>query len=171
MWDRRRARVGCRRRPGFAYFAKQCMSVQATDFSDAAVELLRRDARALELSERVTAALHDVRHPLPAADGRIGAVYPQRVLGMALAGTNPRRSGDRPRRRPTTASATHSRVLSQKFGERFRCSGACPGAESAVELPTQDSTASPRKCRGCNPAGLTGPVNRIRFRRIVRCVG
>lgn len=66
------------------YFARQGLSVQATDFSDAAVELLRRDARALELSERVTAALHDVRHPLPAADGRIGAVYAQRVLGMAL---------------------------------------------------------------------------------------
>jgi SAM-dependent methyltransferase len=66
------------------YFAKQGMSVQATDFSDAAVELLRLEAQRAELSERVTAALHDVRDPLPAADGRIGAVYAHRVLGMAL---------------------------------------------------------------------------------------
>jgi SAM-dependent methyltransferase len=66
------------------YFAKKGISVQATDFSDAAVELLRLEAQRAGLSEQVTAALHDVRDRLPSADGRIGAVYAHRVLGMAL---------------------------------------------------------------------------------------
>jgi SAM-dependent methyltransferase len=69
------------------HFARQGLSVHATDFCEAALDRLRRDARAAGLDDLVSATLHDVRDPLPPADGCVGAVYAHRLLGMALSRT------------------------------------------------------------------------------------
>jgi SAM-dependent methyltransferase len=66
------------------HFARHGLSVHATDFSDAALDRLRHDARRAGLDDLVSATLHDVRDPLPPADGCVGAVYAHRLLGMAL---------------------------------------------------------------------------------------
>jgi cyclopropane fatty-acyl-phospholipid synthase-like methyltransferase len=66
------------------YFARQGFSVHATDFSEAALNQLRLTAQHDGLDDRVTAALHDVRDPLPPADSTVGAVYANVLLNMAL---------------------------------------------------------------------------------------
>lgn len=66
------------------FFARQGFSVHATDFSEAALDQLRREARRAGLDDQVTAALHDIRDPLPPADATVGAVYANQVLSMAL---------------------------------------------------------------------------------------
>jgi NAD(P)-dependent dehydrogenase (short-subunit alcohol dehydrogenase family) len=66
------------------YLARQGFSVHATDFSETALHQLRLDAQRDGLDERVTAALHDVRDPLPPADRTVGAVYANLLLSMAL---------------------------------------------------------------------------------------
>jgi SAM-dependent methyltransferase len=66
------------------YLARQGFSVHATDFSEAALNQLRLEAQREGLDERVTAALHDVRDPLPPADATVGAVYANLLLNMAF---------------------------------------------------------------------------------------
>lgn len=66
------------------YLAGQGFSVHATDFSEAALDQLRLDAQREGLDDRVTAALHDVRDPLPPADATVGAVYANLLLNMAF---------------------------------------------------------------------------------------
>lgn len=66
------------------YLARQGFSVHATDFSESALGQLRLDAQREGLDDRVTAALHDVRDPLPPADATVGAVYANLLLNMAL---------------------------------------------------------------------------------------
>ncbi|GAA1567311.1 class I SAM-dependent methyltransferase [Kribbella sancticallisti] len=66
------------------YLARQGFSVHATDFSEAALSRLRLAAQRDGLDDRVTAALHDVRDPLPPADSTVGAVYANVVLNMAF---------------------------------------------------------------------------------------
>ncbi|TCM50042.1 class I SAM-dependent methyltransferase [Kribbella sp. VKM Ac-2568] len=66
------------------YLARQGFSVHATDFSEAALHQLRLDAQRDGLDDRVTAALHDVRDPLPPADATVGAVYANVLLNMAF---------------------------------------------------------------------------------------
>jgi cyclopropane fatty-acyl-phospholipid synthase-like methyltransferase len=66
------------------YLARQGFSVHATDFSESALNQLRLAARREGLDDRVTAALHDVRDPLPPADATVGAVYAHLLLNMAL---------------------------------------------------------------------------------------
>jgi SAM-dependent methyltransferase len=66
------------------YLARQGFSVHATDFSEAALNQLRLDAQREGLDDRVTAALHDVRDPLPPADATVGAVYANVLLNMAF---------------------------------------------------------------------------------------
>ncbi|TWD83799.1 methyltransferase family protein [Kribbella amoyensis] len=66
------------------YLARQGFSVHATDFSESALDQLRREAQAEGLDDRVTAALHDVRDPLPPADGTVNAVYANLLLNMAF---------------------------------------------------------------------------------------
>jgi SAM-dependent methyltransferase len=66
------------------YLAGQGFSVHATDFSDVALDQLRADAQRNGLDDRVTAALHDVRDPLPLATDTVGAVYANLLLSMAL---------------------------------------------------------------------------------------
>jgi cyclopropane fatty-acyl-phospholipid synthase-like methyltransferase len=66
------------------YLARQGFSVHATDFSEAALEQLRLEAQREGLDDRVTAALHDVRDPLPPADATVNAVYANVLLNMAF---------------------------------------------------------------------------------------
>jgi SAM-dependent methyltransferase len=66
------------------YFARQGFSVHATDFSAVALDQLRVAAREAGLDDSVTAALHDVRDPLPLADATVDAVFANQLLSMAL---------------------------------------------------------------------------------------
>jgi SAM-dependent methyltransferase len=66
------------------FLAGQGFSVHATDFSESALNQLRLDARRRGLDDRVTAALHDVRDPLPPANATVDAVYANLLLNMAL---------------------------------------------------------------------------------------
>lgn len=66
------------------YFARQGFSVHATDFSETALDQLRLAAQRDGLDDRVTAALHDVRDPLPPADGTVNSVFANQLLSMAL---------------------------------------------------------------------------------------
>ncbi|MEV6286916.1 class I SAM-dependent methyltransferase [Kribbella sp. NPDC051770] len=69
------------------YLARQGFSVHATDFSESALHQLRLDAQRDGLDDRVTAALHDVRDPLPPADATVNAVYANLLLNMAFTRT------------------------------------------------------------------------------------
>ncbi|MEU4193880.1 class I SAM-dependent methyltransferase [Kribbella sp. NPDC026611] len=66
------------------FLARQGFSVHATDFSDAALDQLRHEAQREGLDDRVTAALHDVRDPLPPADATVNAVFANLLLNMAF---------------------------------------------------------------------------------------
>jgi SAM-dependent methyltransferase len=66
------------------YLARQGFSVHATDFSSSALHQLRLDAQRDGLDDRVTAALHDVRDPLPPADATVNAVYANLLMNMAF---------------------------------------------------------------------------------------
>jgi len=66
------------------FLAGQGFSVHATDFSEAALSQLRLEAQREGLDDRVTAALHDVRDPLPPADATVNAVFANLLLNMAF---------------------------------------------------------------------------------------
>ena len=65
-------------------FARAGFSVLATDFSDVGLAQLRGGADAAGLTDRVRTLTHDVRTPLPLADGSVDAVYAHMLLCMAL---------------------------------------------------------------------------------------
>ncbi|MDX2968809.1 class I SAM-dependent methyltransferase [Kribbella solani] len=67
------------------FLARQGFSVHATDFSETALDQLRLQAQRDGLDDRVTAALHDVRDPLPPADATVDAVFANLLLNMAFA--------------------------------------------------------------------------------------
>ncbi|MFC9679026.1 class I SAM-dependent methyltransferase [Streptomyces sp. NPDC056948] len=66
------------------YFARQGFTVQATDFSATGLEQLQEAARAQDVDQRVTTAVHDVRDPLPLPDASVDAVFAHMLLCMAL---------------------------------------------------------------------------------------
>jgi len=66
------------------FLARQGFSVHATDFSESALDQLRLEAQREGLDDRVTAALHDVRDPLPPADATVNAVFANLLLNMAF---------------------------------------------------------------------------------------
>jgi len=66
------------------FLARQGFSVHATDFSETALDQLRHQAQRDGLDDRVTAALHDVRDPLPPADATVNAVFANLLLNMAF---------------------------------------------------------------------------------------
>ncbi|WP_350276747.1 class I SAM-dependent methyltransferase [Kribbella sp. HUAS MG21] len=66
------------------FLAGQGFSVHATDFSEPALDQLRQTAQRDGLDDRVTAALHDVRDPLPPADATVDAVFANLLLNMAF---------------------------------------------------------------------------------------
>ncbi|MCZ4121748.1 class I SAM-dependent methyltransferase [Streptomyces sp. H39-S7] len=66
------------------YFAREGFTVLATDFSPLGLEQLHETATAQGTAKRVTTAVHDVREPLPLADGSVDAVFAHMLLCMAL---------------------------------------------------------------------------------------
>ncbi|CAM03982.1 methyltransferase family protein [Saccharopolyspora erythraea NRRL 2338] len=66
------------------HFAREGFTVQALDFSSSGLQQLRDAARAQQVEQRVTTAVHDVRHPLPSADASVDAVFAHMLLCMAL---------------------------------------------------------------------------------------
>ncbi|MER6421055.1 class I SAM-dependent methyltransferase [Streptomyces sp. NPDC001137] len=66
------------------HFAREGFTVQATDFSVTGLEQLRDAAQRLEVAERVTTAVHDVRDPLRMPDASVDAVFAHMLLCMAL---------------------------------------------------------------------------------------
>lgn len=66
------------------FFAGQGFRVTALDYSDAAVAEVTAAARAAGLADRVRAAVHDVRRPLPFADASFDACYSHMLLCMEL---------------------------------------------------------------------------------------
>ncbi|GAA1292110.1 hypothetical protein Psi02_49320 [Planotetraspora silvatica] len=66
------------------YFARCGFAVQATDFSQHALEELRRTAEHACLGDRVATTVHDVREALSLLDESVDAVYAHMLLCMAL---------------------------------------------------------------------------------------
>lgn len=66
------------------YFAREGFIVQATDFSPVGLGQLQEAARAQDIRERVTTAVHDVRESLPLPDDSADAVFAHMLLCMAL---------------------------------------------------------------------------------------
>jgi SAM-dependent methyltransferase len=66
------------------YFAGEGFTVHATDLSTAGLEQLRALALQRGVAQRVSTLRHDVRDPLPMADGSVDAVYAHMLLCMAL---------------------------------------------------------------------------------------
>jgi SAM-dependent methyltransferase len=66
------------------FLARQGFSVHATDIIETALDQLRLDAQREGLDDRLTAALHDVRDPLPPADATVNAVFANVLLNMAF---------------------------------------------------------------------------------------
>jgi SAM-dependent methyltransferase len=66
------------------YFARRGFRVLATDFSEVAVDQIRRAAHAAGVAARVSAVVHDLREPLPLAEQTVDAVFAHMALCMAL---------------------------------------------------------------------------------------
>ncbi|MFC8032246.1 class I SAM-dependent methyltransferase [Streptomyces griseoincarnatus] len=66
------------------FFARSGFRVHASDFSSAGLTQLRQAVNAAGVTESVTGEVHDVRRPLPLADGSVGAVFAHMLLCMAL---------------------------------------------------------------------------------------
>jgi len=66
------------------YFARQGFTVLATDFSDVAIERIRRVAQTQSLPAQVSTIVHDMREPLPLANHAVDAVFAHMALCMAL---------------------------------------------------------------------------------------
>lgn len=66
------------------YLARRGFHVHALDYAAEAVEAIRAKAAATGMGQRVQAEQHDVREPLPLADGSIDACYSHMLFCMAL---------------------------------------------------------------------------------------
>lgn len=66
------------------FFAREGLTVQATEFSPVGLEQLRDAARSEGIGQRVTTTVHDVREPLPLPDASVDAVFAHMLLCMAL---------------------------------------------------------------------------------------
>ena len=66
------------------FFVQSGFRVWALDYSDTALRTLRGDVETLGLSDAVTMVRHDVRLPLPFADGIFDACYSHMLYCMAL---------------------------------------------------------------------------------------
>ena len=76
--------LGCGQGRDTLYFAKRGLDVHALDYSEQGIEALARKARETGLSTRIVTRIHDVRNPLPFADGSFGACYSHMLFCMAL---------------------------------------------------------------------------------------
>lgn len=66
------------------FFARNGLRVTVLDYAESGVAEIARKAAALELSEAVAALRHDVRDPLPFAEGSFDACYSHMLFCMAL---------------------------------------------------------------------------------------
>lgn len=66
------------------FFAQQGLEVQALDYASSGLEAIDAKARQAKLADRVTVLQHDVRDPLPYADGSFDACYSHMLFCMAL---------------------------------------------------------------------------------------
>jgi SAM-dependent methyltransferase len=66
------------------YFARQGFTVPAIDFSDVAIERIRRVAQAQSVAAQVSAIAHDMREPFPLENHAVDAVFAHMALCMAL---------------------------------------------------------------------------------------
>jgi SAM-dependent methyltransferase len=66
------------------YFARQGFTVLAIDFSDVAIERIRRVAQAQGVAAQVSAIVHDMREPFPLENHAVDAVFAHMALCMAL---------------------------------------------------------------------------------------
>ncbi len=66
------------------FFAASGLEVHVLDYAQPGVDVIRAKARQAELGERLTAARHDVRQPLPLADASFDACYSHMLFCMAL---------------------------------------------------------------------------------------
>jgi SAM-dependent methyltransferase len=66
------------------YLARQGLHVTALDFAPGTIETLTSKARAAGLADRVSAARHDIRQPLPLPDTSIDASYSHMLFCMAF---------------------------------------------------------------------------------------
>jgi SAM-dependent methyltransferase len=66
------------------YFARQGFTVLAIDFSDVAIERIRRVAQAQSVAAQVSAIAHDMREPFPLENHAVDAVFAHMALCMAL---------------------------------------------------------------------------------------
>lgn len=67
------------------FFAARGFDVHVLDYAQAGVDTILQKASRAGLAERVTAAQHDVRRPLPVADGSFDACYSHMLFCMAFA--------------------------------------------------------------------------------------
>jgi SAM-dependent methyltransferase len=66
------------------FLAGQGFKVTAVDYSESAVEAIRHKAEKRGLSQSITVICHDIRKPLPFADGSFDACYCHMLYCMAL---------------------------------------------------------------------------------------
>jgi SAM-dependent methyltransferase len=67
-----------------SFFAAKGFAVHVLDYAQAGIDVILRNAEQAGLAARVTAAPHDVRRPLPVADGSFDACYSHMLFCMAL---------------------------------------------------------------------------------------
>lgn len=66
------------------FFAANGFAVHVLDYAHAGIEVILGKAAQAGLAARITAAQHDVRRPLPVADGSFDACYSHMLFCMAL---------------------------------------------------------------------------------------
>ncbi len=66
------------------YFAREGLTVHATDFSATALDQLRKAAGEQGIQDRVTCEVQDVRQPLALPDASVDGVFAHMLLCMAL---------------------------------------------------------------------------------------
>ena len=76
--------LGCGQGRDTIWFARHGFKVSALDYSTQGLEALDAKARELNLSHLVVSQMHDVRTPIPFADGTFDACYSHMLLCMAL---------------------------------------------------------------------------------------
>jgi SAM-dependent methyltransferase len=76
--------LGCGQGRDTIWFARNGFKVYALDYSSQGLEAIDAKARELKLSDRIVTKMHDLRAPLPFADGTFDACYSHMLLCMAL---------------------------------------------------------------------------------------
>ena len=76
--------LGCGQGRDTLFFARNGFKVSALDYSAQGLEAIAAKARELKLSHLIVSRMHDVRTPLPFAEGTFDACYSHMLLCMAI---------------------------------------------------------------------------------------